>query len=58
MGKGGSVSVKEKTAMFEDTPVNTGVGDWPDVDRAWFCGTEDADQVAPLGERGSCSPVR
>jgi RNA-directed DNA polymerase len=30
MGKGGSVSVKEVTAMVEDTPVNTGVAAWPD----------------------------
>jgi RNA-directed DNA polymerase len=30
MGKGGSVSVKEVTAMVEDTPVNTGVAVWPD----------------------------
>jgi RNA-directed DNA polymerase len=30
MGKGGSVSVKEVTAMVEDTPVNTGVACWPD----------------------------
>ena len=35
MGKGGSVSVKEMTAMDGDTPVNTGVGAWPDVDLAW-----------------------
>jgi len=33
MGKDGSVSVKEKTAMSEDTPVNTGVS-WPDPDEA------------------------
>jgi RNA-directed DNA polymerase len=31
MGKGGSVSVKEVTAMVEDTPVNTGVAGWPDA---------------------------
>jgi RNA-directed DNA polymerase len=30
MGKGGSVSVKEVTAMVEDTPVNTGVACWPE----------------------------
>jgi RNA-directed DNA polymerase len=30
MGKGGNVSVKEVTAMVEDTPVNTGVAVWPD----------------------------
>ena len=35
MGKGGSVSVKEKTAMDGDTLVNTGVVAWPDVDSAW-----------------------
>src|SRR5215203_3500031 len=36
MGKGGSVSVKETTAMDGDTPVNTGVVAWPEVDTAWF----------------------
>jgi RNA-directed DNA polymerase len=34
MGKGGSVSVKEKTAMVEDAPVNTGAVAWPDSDLA------------------------
>jgi RNA-directed DNA polymerase len=35
MGKDGSVSVKEKTAMVEDTPVNTGVVTaWPDPESA------------------------
>jgi RNA-directed DNA polymerase len=29
MGKGGSMSVREESAMSEDTPVNTGVS-WPD----------------------------
>jgi RNA-directed DNA polymerase len=33
MGKDGSVSDREKTAMSEDTPVNTGVS-WPDPDEA------------------------
>jgi RNA-directed DNA polymerase len=36
MGKGGSVTGKEKTAMDEDTPVNTGVAGWPDPDSAWW----------------------
>ena len=36
MGKGGSVSVKEKTAVDGDTPVNTGVVAWPENDTAWF----------------------
>jgi len=31
MGKGGSVSAKERIAMSEDAPVNTGVAPWPDV---------------------------
>ncbi len=34
MGKDGSVSVKEKTAMVEDAPVNTGAVNWPDFDSA------------------------
>jgi RNA-directed DNA polymerase len=35
MGKGGSVSVKEMTAMVEDTPVNTDVAIvWPDAQSA------------------------
>ena len=34
MGKGGSVSVKERTAMDGATPVNTGVVAWPSVDAA------------------------
>lgn len=29
MGKGGSVSVKERTAMFEVASVNTGAVAWP-----------------------------
>jgi RNA-directed DNA polymerase len=36
MGKGGSVSAKEVTAMDGDTSVNTGVVAWPEVDAAWF----------------------
>src|SRR5581483_8480856 len=36
MGKDGSVSSKERTAMSEDTPVNTGVVRWPDPDSAWW----------------------
>ena len=35
MGKGGSVSVTERTAMVEDAPVNTGAAVWPDSDSAW-----------------------
>ena len=34
MGKGGSVSGKERTAMFEDAPVNTGAVQWPDAGSA------------------------
>ena len=34
MGKDGSVSVKEKTAMVEDASVNTGAVNWPDFDSA------------------------
>ena len=34
MGKDGSVSAKEKTAMVEDAPVNTGAVAWPDSDSA------------------------
>src|SRR3954453_13012686 len=30
MGKGGSVSGKEGSAMFEDASVNTGAASWPD----------------------------
>jgi len=36
LGKGGSVPAKEKTAMSEDAPVNTGVTRWPDPDSAYF----------------------
>ena len=37
MGKGGSVSVKERNAMSEDAPVNTGAATvWPDPDSAYF----------------------
>jgi RNA-directed DNA polymerase len=36
MGKDGSVSVKEKTAMFEDAPVNTGAVQWPDRGSAYY----------------------
>jgi len=36
MGKGSSMSVKEKSAMSEDAPVNIGAVGWPDVDTAYF----------------------
>jgi RNA-directed DNA polymerase len=36
MGKGGSVSVKEKGAMSEDAPVNAGAVEWPSPDSADF----------------------
>jgi hypothetical protein len=36
MGKGGSVSVKEKIAMFEDALVNTGAVVRPDEDLAYM----------------------
>jgi RNA-directed DNA polymerase len=36
LGKGGSVPVKEKTVMPEDTPMNTGVTRWPDPNSAYF----------------------
>jgi hypothetical protein len=36
MGKDGSVSVKETTAMFEDAPVNTGAVQWPDRGSAYY----------------------
>src|SRR6266545_2974214 len=36
MGKGGSVSVKERSAMSEAAPVNTGAVEWPGPDRAHF----------------------
>jgi len=36
MGKGGSVPVKEKSAMSEEPPVNTGVTRWPDPDSAYL----------------------
>jgi RNA-directed DNA polymerase len=36
MGKDGSVSVKEKSAMFEDAPVNTGAVEWPDRGSAYY----------------------
>jgi len=35
MGKGGSVSVKERSAMPEDAPVNTGAVQWPSPDSAF-----------------------
>ena len=57
MGKGGSVSVQGGNVMSEEAPVNTGAVAWPD-DYGWCGGTEDADQVAPLGDRRSWSPVR
>jgi hypothetical protein len=50
MGKDGSVSVKEREAMFEDAPVNAGAVQWPDADSAFWAGTKNADQIAPLGE--------
>jgi RNA-directed DNA polymerase len=34
MGKGGSVSAKEKLAMVEDAPVNAGALVWPTVEVA------------------------
>jgi hypothetical protein len=34
--------------MSEDAPVNTGTGEWPSPDSAYFAVGEDADQVAPL----------
>ncbi len=43
--------------MSEDAPVNSGAVGWPEADSA-YVGTEDADQVAPLGDRGTWSPVR
>ncbi len=39
--------------MSEDAPVNTGAVGWPGPDSACVDGTEDADQIAPLGDRGS-----
>lgn len=36
MGKGGSVFSKEGTVMSGDTPVNTGVLEWPHPDAAYF----------------------
>ncbi len=35
MGKGGSVSVKEESAMFEDALVNAGAAAWPDEGSAF-----------------------
>ena len=43
--------------MSEDAPVNTGAVEWPDLIRPTR-GTEDADQVAPLGGRRSFPPFR
>jgi RNA-directed DNA polymerase len=36
MGKGGSVSSKERIAMSEDTPGNRGVAWWPEFDTAFW----------------------
>jgi RNA-directed DNA polymerase len=36
MGKGGSVPVKERSAMPEGAPVNTGAVEWPHPDSAYF----------------------
>jgi RNA-directed DNA polymerase len=36
MGKGGSVSVKERSAMSEVARVNTGAVEWPGPDQAYF----------------------
>src|SRR5215213_278001 len=36
MGKDGSVSVKERDAMFEDAPMNAGAVQWPDADSAFW----------------------
>jgi RNA-directed DNA polymerase len=36
LGKDGSVLAEERTAMPEDTPVNTGVTRWPDPDAAYL----------------------
>jgi hypothetical protein len=36
MGKGGSVSSEEGSAMFEDAPVNTGAVQWSDTDSAFW----------------------
>ena len=59
MGKGGSERKQgEETVMSEDAPVNTGAVGWPGADQACCGGTEDADQVALLGGRGSRPPVR
>lgn len=40
MGKGGSVSVKEETAMVEDAPVNTGAVTWASADAAAVAATQ------------------
>ena len=44
--------------MSEEAPVNIGAVEWPDPGSCVFHGTEDADQVAPLGGRRSFPPVR
>ena len=58
MGKGGSVSVKEGRQWSEDAPVNTGAVALAGRRFGVRGGTEDADQIAQLGERGSRPPVR
>jgi hypothetical protein len=44
--------------MSEEALVNTSAVEWPSPDSAYFAVGEDADQVAPLGGRGSLSSVR
>jgi hypothetical protein len=58
MGKGGSVSVKERTAMDGATLVNVGVVAWPSVDRAGVMVRRMQAKLHRLGERGFGSPVR
>jgi hypothetical protein len=36
MGKGGSVSVRERMQCSEDAPVNAGAVQWPDVNSAFW----------------------
>ena len=58
MGKGGSVSDKERLSMVEDTPVNTGAVAVAQPGLGLPGGTKDADQVAPVGGGDPGSPVR
>ena len=44
--------------MSEDALVNTGAGEWPSPDSAYFAVRRMGDQVAPLGGRGCLPPVR